>query len=242
MNTLAPTLSTTPETAILSPKLDALPLIAAALLSFAPLAILAPAIGWPGSLSAPAAQQLAAIAAKPQAVQQGYGVYLLYSILVLPVMVVLARRVFGSLAHPLAITAISFAALSALARSIGILRWLTVMPELATAHAQGDASQRVVIERVFQAVNAYGGGIGELLGVSVFMSLSVGVVAFAALKRGTLPLPLALLGLASAVSLGSLILPALGVSLKLPIALVVTTLSVWMLVIGAWIFTQRKAL
>lgn len=241
MNTLASTLPTTHEAAALSPKLDALLLIAVALLSFAPLAILAPAIGWPASLSSPSAQQLAAIAAKPQAVQQGYGVYLLYSILLLPVMVVLARRVFGSLAHPLAITAISFAALSALARSIGILRWLTVMPELAVAHAQADATQRAVIERIFQAVHVYGGGIGELLGVSVFMSLSVGIVTLAALKRGTLPKPLALLGLASAVLLGGLILPTLGVSLKLPIALAVTILSVWMLAIGAWIFTQRRA-
>jgi Domain of unknown function (DUF4386) len=167
-------------------------------------------------------------------------VYLLYSILVLPVMVVLARRVLGSLTHPLAITAISFAALSTLARSIGILRWLTVMPELAVAHEQADATQRVVIERVFQAVNAYGGGIGELLGVSVFMSLSVGIVALAALKRGTLPLPFAWLGLASALLLAGLILPTLGVSLKLPIALVVTTLSVWMLVIGVWILAHAR--
>jgi Domain of unknown function (DUF4386) len=240
MNTLASTLPTTYETAAINPKLDALLLIAAALLSFAPLAILAPAIGWPASLSAPAAQQLAAIAAKPQAVQQGYGVYLLYSILVLPVMVVLARRVFGSLAHPLAITAISFAALSALARSIGILRWLTVMPELAVAHAQADATQRAVIERVFQAVNAYGGGIGELLGVGLFMSLSVGIVAIAALKRHSLPAPLALLGIVCAAMLFSMLMPALGLGLKLPIAIIVTMLTVWMLVLGVWMLMKRS--
>jgi hypothetical protein len=240
MNTLASTLPTTPETATLSPKLDALLLIAAALLSFAPLAILAPAIGWPASLSAPAAQQLAAIAAKPQAVQQGYGVYLLYSILVLPVMVVLARRVFGSLAHPLAITAISFAALSTLARSIGILRWLTVMPELAVAHAQADASQRAVIERVFQAVHVYGGGIGELLGVGLFMSLSVGIVAIAALKRHSLPAPLALLGIVCAAMLFSMLMPALGLGLKLPIAIIVTMLTVWMLALGVWMLMKRS--
>lgn len=224
----------------LSRKPEAGLLIFTALLSFAPLAILAPAIGWPASLGAPAAQQLAAIASKPQAVQQGYGLYLLYSVLVLPVMVLLARRVFGTLAHPLAIIAVSFAALSALARSIGILRWLTVMPELAIAHAQADASQRLVIERVFQAVHAYGGGIGELLGVGLFMALSVGIVAIAALKRRSLPAPLALLGVLCAAMLLSMLLPALGLGLKLPIAIIVTTLTVWMLALGVWIFMKHS--
>ncbi len=60
-------------------------LIADALLSFAPVAILGAAIGWPASLDEPAAEQLAAIAAAPGGVAFGYGVYLLYSILVAPV-------------------------------------------------------------------------------------------------------------------------------------------------------------
>ena len=59
-------------------------LIAEALLSFAPVAILGAAIGWPASLDKPAAEQLAAIAANADAVALGYGVYLLYSILVAP--------------------------------------------------------------------------------------------------------------------------------------------------------------
>ena len=107
-------------------------LITEALLSFAPVAILGAAIGWPASLDNPAAQQLAAIAAQPGAVAFGYGVYLLYSVLVAPVMIGLAARVFGGLGHPLAATVAAFGALSALARCIGILRWLTVMPLLAT--------------------------------------------------------------------------------------------------------------
>jgi len=65
-------------------------LVAEALLSFVPVAILGAAIGWPASLRQPAAQQLEAIAAHPEAMALGYAVYLLYSILVAPVMIGLA--------------------------------------------------------------------------------------------------------------------------------------------------------
>jgi hypothetical protein len=145
-------------------------LILEALLSLAPLFILGPAIGWPASLDNPAAQQLGAIAAQPGAVAFGYGVYLLYSLLILPAMVVVARRATGDLASPLAVVIVGFAAASTLARSIGILRWLTVMPALATAHGAAAPEARGTIELVFDAVTTYGGGIGELLGVALFMA------------------------------------------------------------------------
>lgn len=93
-------------------------LVAEALLALAPMAVLGPAIGWPASLNAPAAQQLAAIAAAPGAVTQGYALYLLYSLLIAPLMILLAARSFGSLAQPLAATVAAFGALSALARRI----------------------------------------------------------------------------------------------------------------------------
>lgn len=60
----------------------------------------APAIGWPASLDRPAAEQLAAIAA----VAAGYGVNLLYSILIAPVMMALTTRLRGGLASPLGLT------------------------------------------------------------------------------------------------------------------------------------------
>ena len=51
----------------------------------------------------------------------GYGVYLLYSILVAPVMIGLAAKVFGGLQRPVAATVAAFGALSALARAIDAL-------------------------------------------------------------------------------------------------------------------------
>ena len=215
-------------------------LIAEALLSFAPLAIMAPAIGWPASLGNPAAQQLQAIAAAPGAVTAGYGLYLLYSILVAPVMICLAARLGGGLASPLGATVAAFAALSALARSIGILRWLTVMPALAASHAAADPAGRAPIEALFNAVHLYGGGIGEVLGVSLFMAASLATLCLAAWRRGGLPVRLSGLGLVSALLLAGLSLPVFGGPKLVPVAAAVSLLSLWMLAAGVHALSSRR--
>ena len=207
-------------------------LIAEALLSLAPMAVLGPAIGWPASLDNPAAQQLAAIGAAPDAVSAGYTIYLLYSLLIAPLMIVLAARTFGSLSHPVAATVVAFGVLSTLARAIGILRWLTVMPVLATAHAAADPAARAQIELAFTTLTTYGGGIGELLGVSLLMAASLGTLCLGALRLGGLPRWLAGLGLVAAAALVGMALPALGVAFEVPTAIAVSLLSVWMLAAG----------
>lgn len=213
--------------------------VVTALLSFAPIAILGPAIGWPASLRAPAAQQLGAIGNAPDAVALGYGVYLLYSILILPVMMLLALRVSSSLTRPAAVLVVVLAGLSVLARCIGILRWLTVMPALATQHAGAEPGRQQMIETVFSALTMYGGGIGELLGVSLFMGLSLGLAMVAALANKTLPGWLAASGLISALLLLGLFLPTLGVAVQIPIALAASALSVWMLAAGVVLALQK---
>ena len=215
-------------------------LIAAAVLSFLPIAILGPAIGWPASLRAPAAQQLAAIAAAPAAVALGYAVYLLYSVLILPVMTLLAWRCSGSLAKPMVVMVVAFAAMSALARSIGILRWLTAMPAMAQQHAAADPAGRQVLETIFTTITTYGGGIGELLGVSLFMALSLGLAMVAAWTGKTLPRWLAAFGMASALLLFALFLPTIGISIQVPIAVAATVLAVWMMVAGIVLFFKPK--
>ncbi len=215
-------------------------LIVASLLSFVPMVILGPAIGWPASLRNPAADQLTAIARSPQAVALGYGVYLLYSVLVLPVMVVIARRVYGHLASAGAVMVVALAAISVLARCIGILRWLTVMPELAQQHAKAGEGQRSAIELVFQAITVWGGGIGELLGVSLFMSLSVGIAMAGAWQHRSLPRWLIALGAVAAALLLGMMLPALGLAIKVPVAIAVSVLTLWMLAIGIWMWVASK--
>ncbi|MFO0295388.1 MAG: DUF4386 family protein [Rhodospirillales bacterium] len=207
-------------------------LVAEGLLALAPMAILGPAIGWPASLDRPAAEQLAAIAATPGAVAAGYGVYLLYSVLIAPVMIALAAQLRGGLASPLGATVAAFAVLSTLARSIGILRWLTAMPELAAAHAVADPARRAEIELVFGALTAYGGGIGEILGVSLFMALALGTLCAGALRGGGLPNWVAAFGLVAAAALFLTVLPVFGGPDAMPVAVAVSLLSFWMLATG----------
>jgi hypothetical protein len=214
-------------------------LIFVSLLSFVPMALLGPAIGWPASLRNPPADQLMAIARAPQAVALGYGVYLLYSVLVLPAMVLIARRVYGDLTSAGAQMVVAFAALSVLARSVGILRWLTVMPELAQQHAIANQAQRSTIELVFQAITVWGGGIGELLGVGVFMALSVGMAMLGAWSQSNMPKWLSALGLVSALLLLAMLLPALGVAIKVPVAIAVSVLTVWMLAVAVWFWVAK---
>lgn len=217
-------------------------LIAAAILSFLPIAILGPAIGWPASLRAPAAQQLTAIAGAPAAVALGYSVYLLYSVLVLPVMVLLAWRVCSNLARPIAVMVVAFAALSVVARSIGILRWLTAMPAMAQQHAAADPAGKQMLEAIFSVVTAYGGGIGELLGVSLFMALSLGLAMVAAWTHRTLPRWLAAFGMVSALLLFALFLPTMGIAIQVPIAVAATVLAVWMVAAGVVVCLKPKQL
>lgn len=208
-------------------------LIAEALLALAPVFILGPAIGWPASLDKPAVEQLAAIAAKPEAVVAGYGLYLLYSVLIAPALIAMAALLRGGLSSPLGATVAAFAALSALARAIGILRWLTVMPMLATAHAAASPADRTNIELLFDALTTYGGGIGEVLGVSLFMALALGTLCVGAFMKGGLPKWVALSGSAVAAALALLSLPVFGGPDIMPAAVAVSLLSLWMLALGA---------
>ncbi len=199
-----------------------------AFLAFAPVAILGPAIGWPASLRNPAATQLTAIAVNAGAVTFGYGVYALYSLAITPVAVIVAWRVTG-LRGPWAALIVSFGALSTIARLIGILRWLTVMPVLAKNHAAGDAATQATTEQMFSAINTYGGGIGELLGVSLFGGLWLLFAMIAAIRSAQLPMWLSAFGLISALTQLMLFLPALGLQSPVPVAAVVTLFVIWLM-------------
>jgi len=215
-------------------------LVVEALLAFAPVAVLGPAFGWPKSLRDPAATQLLAIGGQPAALSFGYSLYLLYSILVAPALIGLAGRVFGGLARPVAATVAAFAALSALARAIGILRWLTVMPELARSYATADATGRARIELVFDAITLYGGGIGELLGVSLFMALALGLLCVGAWRSRAMPYWLAGAGIVTALLLAAIAAPALGLPIGAPIATATSMLSLWMLAAGFWVVRRTR--
>lgn len=211
------------------------------LMSLAPFPILGPAIGWPGSLDAPAGTQLTNIGKAAGAVAAGYSVYLAYSLMMLPALAMAAHVLLGGFSRTLTQLVVAFAALSVLARSIGILRWLTVMPELSKSHAAADASGKAGIEQIFLALNSYGGGIGELLGVSLFAAVAVLLLVLGAWRARAVPVWMTTLGVFAALSLFGLFLPAMGLAVDMPIALAVTALSVWMWVLGGWLLFKRQA-
>jgi Domain of unknown function (DUF4386) len=215
-------------------------LVATGLMSLAPFPILGPAIGWPGSLDNPAAEQLAAIVRTPGAVAGGYGVYLVYSVMVLPALGLAAHRLLQGYSRLLVQLVVAFAALSVLARATGILRWLTVMPALATAHAAADATTQAALEQHFRVLNSYGGGVGELLGVALFMGLAMGLLVGGAIAAASVPRWLSALGLVATAALLGVFLPAVGVAVELPIAVAVTALSVWMWALGGWLWLRPR--
>jgi hypothetical protein len=62
--------------------------------------------------------------------------------------------------------ALALATLSAIAKAIGISRWLFAMPGLAQAYVAPGADQATVA-LLYETLNAYAGGIGEVLGVGL---------------------------------------------------------------------------
>jgi hypothetical protein len=149
-------------------------LIVQAFFIFAPMAILGAAIDWPASLDFPAEQTLPLIHAERASVQLGYGLYLAWSLAFAGSAALIVRLASGARTlGALAMLAIALGVASALARAIGIVRWLSGSSALADAYAAAPVGsvERVAIETTQTALNAYGGTIGEDLGVGMFAAM-----------------------------------------------------------------------
>jgi hypothetical protein len=107
--------------------------------------------------------------------------------------------------------------------------------------AWADPAARAQIELVFNAVTSYGGGIGEVLGVSLLMAVSLGALCGGALMRGGLPKALAASGVLVAGALAALSLPEFRGPELMPVAVAVSALSAWMLAAGVWCLRRPKA-
>src|SRR3712207_700905 len=137
------------------------------LLLTAAIVVLGSAIDWPASLDEPASVVLPAITEQRGAVIAGYGAYMLYSLLFVPLALLLYQVLAGSGAtSPLLAVAAGFGVVSALARALGIVRWFVLMPFLAEAYLDPWASEatRESVSLLYEAFNAYAGSVGEVLG------------------------------------------------------------------------------
>lgn len=213
--------------------------IAQGLLIFVPMIVLGAAINWPASLSDPADIALPRLLENEGAVRLGYIAYLIYSILFAVTMILLLRYAKSRAVIALGALIAGFAVVSALARSIGIVRWLVPAPELAEAYVTTtNETERVAIAVVFDSMNAYGGTIGEVLGVGIFAALSIGLLAIAALRTRAFPLWIGVFGLIAALGVLATTVELAGSDASSIIFFGTTLVQLWFLATGIWLLLR----
>jgi Domain of unknown function (DUF4386) len=212
-------------------------LVIQSLLIFVPMYILGTVINWPDSLNFPADQILPLIHSRAAEVSIGYFIYFIYSILFLFTGSLLASNLNKNGSKILKVASIS-AGLSSLARVIGILRWLIPFPILAASYVvNNNPTSRFIQETVYTVLNNYGGGIGELLGVTVFASIWSAIVSWQFICRRELPSWLGYFGFAATLASVSLVLEVFGVII--PVSIAQTLFHLWMLAMGIY-FLRKK--
>ncbi len=214
---------------------------------FAPMAVLGGAIQWPDSLDYAPARMLPLLLEQLDAVRLGYGLYLGYSLLFLVTGVLTVR--LAARPGPLGILgliAIGAASVSTLARAIGIIRWLTGSTVLAEAYSvQGlSPDARAAIEAMQAAMNAWGGAIGETLGVAAFAAIWAISVSLIILRDRQLPAWAGLTGLVAGVVVALPGLELFGVAPPVSIVLSTTGIQLWFMALGflfLWRALRRSA-
>jgi len=224
----------------MSTKFRGLVVMTQSLLLGAPLLILGGAIDWPASLDEPASVVLPRIAENEGAVRLGYLIYLTYSLMFLPVAVIITKWLHRTgNAHPVVLIATGMAAASAALRAIGITRWLAVMFPLADRWETADASTRAAIELAFETTNNFGGAIGELLGVSLFAAAWLAITVFG---RTGVPLKPWIVT-SGAIASTFLVLPLAelaGWQLDIAITLSGIAITAWLFAMGVTIFRSSE--
>lgn len=208
---------------------------------FAPMAVLGGAIDWPASLDFPAEQTLPLIHAEQASVRLGYGLYLTWSLAFAGSAALIVRLASG--AKPLgalAMLAIGLGVASALARAIGIVRWLSGSAALADAYAAAPEGsvERVAIETAQTALNAYGGTIGEDLGVGMFAAMWLVCVGLIILKDRGLPSWLGWLAFPVAAVSTTPSLALVGITSPVDVVVATTSMLLWIAAVAIALLTR----
>lgn len=214
--------------------------LAQGFLLLVPTFVLGAAIEWPASLDDPASIALPRLLEEESGVRLGYAVYLIYSILFVITIALIARLNKVNAAKTLIGLAIAFAAISTLARSVGIIRWLAPMPQLAEQWQLATTDQeRFSISVVYEQLNSFGGTIGEILGVSLFAAISIFLLSIAAWKDRFLPKWLSVFGVIASIGLISAATELLGSEPGDLILVGGTTLAqFWFMATGFWLLLR----
>lgn len=204
-------------------------------LIFAPMAILGPTINWPASLSEPANVMLPLLNAQLMPARIGYFVYLIFSVLFFPVALLATRVVSQSdTFNPLLKIAAGFAALSTLARCIGIIRWLVAMPALAAIYVDPSITPatREAISVAYTTLNGFGGSIGEVLGVDLFAALWLALLSITILRQTVLPRWVGGFGVVAAALLLGATIEMFGIDIGALIIATTSGIQLWFIAAG----------
>ena len=109
-----------------------------------------------------------------------------YAILAVPLL--LLPRVLGMRDHAVLRVATSIGAVSVGLALIGFLRWVFVVPSLASSYASGDAVTKTAVEAAWMAQHQFGGALlgehlGQLLAIAWSVTLSVIILRSRVLPR-----------------------------------------------------------
>lgn len=212
------------------------------LLIFVPTFVLGAAINWPDSLDYPASQLLPELIEQEGAVRFGYIAYLIYSILFVVSMFMLTKLSAGKAMAAMFGIILAFAVASTTARSIGIVRWLVPMPQLAESwNSAATDQERYAISVTYDSLNLFGGTVGEVLGVSIFAALSLLAISIAFLRDG-LPKWIGIFGLVSVAALLATTTELMGFEPDTFVLVFGTTaIQLWFLAVGLWLLVKAAS-
>jgi hypothetical protein len=114
------------------------------------------------------------------------------------------------------------------------------MPQLATSWAGATTDQeRYAISIAFDMLNAYGGTIGEVLGVSLFAAIALILLCIAAFNDRLFPTWLVGFGMIAAVALLASASELVGIDPGAVVAVLSTTLiQFWFMAAGVWLLIR----
>lgn len=212
------------------------------LLIFVPTFVLGASINWPDSLDYPASQLLPELIEQEGAVRFGYIAYLIYSILFVVSMFMLTKLSSGKAMASMFGIILAFAVASTTARSIGIVRWLVPMPQLAESwNSAATDQERYAISVTYDSLNLFGGTVGEVLGVSIFAALSLLAISIAFLRDG-LPKWIGIFGLISVAALLATTSELMGFEPDTFVLVFGTTaIQLWFLAVGLWLLVKAAS-
>ena len=155
----------------------------------------------------------------------GYLSYLVHALLLFPIAALLPSAL--KMSPVMDRNTLVFGILAGFAKALGITRWLFLMPELAASFVDPSASEasRAAVGVVYEAFNAYAGGVGEILGVGLFAGIWTILLSTALIRNGARFLGIA--GIGAALLLFSTLPSVIGIETPIVLTLSGILWQIW---------------